>query len=432
MTASQELSSQDPQMQDLESQESTQEDPTAQDPEAQDPTAQDPSIYDKTRAAGIIIRIITETKTLAILAVLCMLGACTEFFAGEPGRIEISIHAPRGLNTATPTTYGGIGPASSDIGPSSSITSSSTATLPVPDDFIIMIRDAEGETVYEGRLGDSPESITVPRGSYEICALSEYFTEPEFSSPQYGDTQVISVGSGETVSAELFCKQINSGLRLSVNDSFRNCFPAGALLLRSDSGELAWDYEETRIAYFSPGQVIVSLTESGYSQKLFSRELEAQEILQISLSASVDGSSGGISLQLDSSRTWLSDSFIHGEDNSSEIWGAYDVSQARQNAGKEGVWVRGYIVGVATGTGKIDFEPPFDKNTNIILGLRSASSDKSYCLSVELKSGAIRDELNLVDHPELLGRHIYMKGDLVSAYYGIPGLKNLEEYQLSD
>ena len=49
-------------------------------------------------------------------------------------------------------------------------------------------------------------------------------------------------------------------------------------------------------------------------------------------------------------------------------------------------------------------------------------------LSVELKKGELRDEVNLVDNPENLGRIIYLKGDLVEAYYGIPGIKNVTDY----
>ena len=89
----------------------------------------------------------------------------------------------------------------------------------------------------------------------------------------------------------------------------------------------------------------------------------------------------------------------------------------------------GYIVGVATNTGKFSFEAPFSKNTNLLLGLRSSSTDADYLLCVELKAGDVREELNLVDNPGIKGRQIYIKGDLVSAYYGIPGLKNVSEFQ---
>ncbi|MGN1214631.1 MAG: DUF6359 domain-containing protein [Candidatus Cryptobacteroides sp.] len=49
-------------------------------------------------------------------------------------------------------------------------------------------------------------------------------------------------------------------------------------------------------------------------------------------------------------------------------------------------------------------------------------------MSVKLVSGDIRNALNLVDNPTLLGRKVYLKGDLVSAYYGIPGIQNITEF----
>ena len=52
------------------------------------------------------------------------------------------------------------------------------------------------------------------------------------------------------------------------------------------------------------------------------------------------------------------------------------------------------------------------------------------CLSVQLSSGELRDALNLVDNPNILGRKICLRGDIVAAYYGLPGMKNLEAYEL--
>jgi hypothetical protein len=49
---------------------------------------------------------------------------------------------------------------------------------------------------------------------------------------------------------------------------------------------------------------------------------------------------------------------------------------------------------------------------------------------VELKKGAARDALNLVDNPQVLGHTVWLKGDLVESYYGIPGLKNVTEFAL--
>ena len=51
-------------------------------------------------------------------------------------------------------------------------------------------------------------------------------------------------------------------------------------------------------------------------------------------------------------------------------------------------------------------------------------------MSMQLPAGDVREALNLVDNPENLGRRLYVKGDLVEAYYGIPGIKNVTEFEL--
>ena len=109
---------------------------------------------------------------------------------------------------------------------------------------------------------------------------------------------------------------------------------------------------------------------------------------------------------------------------------ALTVSQATASAGEEDVWVSGYIVGGDLTSSSASFETPFTSRTNILLGSRSSASDRSSCLSVSLQSGYIRDELNLVDNPFLLGRKVCIKGDIVEAYYGLPGLKNLTDFEL--
>ena len=45
-------------------------------------------------------------------------------------------------------------------------------------------------------------------------------------------------------------------------------------------------------------------------------------------------------------------------------------------------------------------------------------------------TGDVLDALNLVDHEENLGRQVFLKGDIVEAYYGIPGLQNITEFEL--
>ena len=304
-------------------------------------------------------------------------------------------------------------------------------TLPDVGSFRLTVTDAAGRVYYDGPYDRTPDALTVPAGAYTVSAVSAEFDAPAYDLPQWGDTQVVSVAADAEVAVSLACTQLNSGLRLAVDDSFRQAFPGGTLHLTGAGGGLDHPYDEQRIAFFRPGAVSVELDDGGYRQTLFARTLEPRQILSIRLNANVGSRSGGISLQLDTTRTWLSEVFTPGGAGAGDIAQAYDVATARTRAGEKGVWVVGYIVGVATGTGKIAFSPPFTKNTNLVLGTRASTADKDRCLAVELRAGDIRDALNLQDNPSLLGRKVYIKGDLVSAYYGIPGLKAPSEYQFN-
>lgn len=297
------------------------------------------------------------------------------------------------------------------------------------EDYILTVHDAKGNPLYEGRFGDSPEQLEVPPGSYTVRAVSEEFTEAAFDKPQFGDTQVVVVRSGESVSVELCCRQTNCGIRLHVDESFREAFPGGTLHVSGNKGSLSYGYSESRTAFFAPGDISVSVLREGAQQALFTRTLEAQQILRVRMSASESGTSGSIRIQVDTARIWIDDEYAFGDGGASDIGNALSVTEAREHVGEKGVWVRGYLVGVASGTGRINFDPPFTRNTSVALGLRASTVNEDYCINVELKSGDIRDGLNLMDNPQIHCRQVYIKGDLVSSYYGLPGLKNVSEYQ---
>ena len=190
-----------------------------------------------------------------------------------------------------------------------------------------------------------------------------------------------------------------------------------------------------------PGSVSVILKEGTSSQTLVTRNLEAREILSLGITCpssagtSADGGSS-ISIRVDTLRTWTEEEYTIGSGqgdpgvSSSE---AYSVSQAKEHAGEKGVWVCGYIVGGDLSSSKngIKFEPPFESMTCIAIASRSSVSEKSSCMSVQLVKGDFREALNLVEHPELIGRKVYLKGDIEASYYGIPGLKNLTGYSFN-
>lgn len=303
---------------------------------------------------------------------------------------------------------------------------------PDKDDFMLSVTGSDGSTVYHGRFGDSPESIIVDPGSYTVSILSEEFRAPAFDCPQYGDTQIVVVQPGEKACVTLNCRQVNCGIRLDITDSFTGAFPDGTLTLKSNSGSLQYMYAETRTAYFQPGSVSLVLDRGSKTETLFTRTLVEQQILVVELNAGgTDSGAAGISVQLDTTREWISEQYFYGDRGAGNNGTAcaYSVSEAKEHAGQEDVWVYGYIVGCFNTSGSPTFSGPFTKNTNLVVAGRAGTTDKDHCISVELKAGAIRDALNIVDHPENVGRKVYLRGDMVDAYYGLIGIKQLTEFQ---
>lgn len=311
--------------------------------------------------------------------------------------------------------------------------------LPDTSDFILSILDSAGEPVYQGAYGDCPESMELPSGSYSVSVMSEEFDKPEFSRPQFGDEQCVVVPAGGTACVSLVCAQVNSGIRLFIDPAFLAEYPDGVLLLKSSSGRLVYGYSEKRVAYFKPGDVSLVLNQGSSDQVLMTRTLKAREILQLKIGVASGGapswgasSSGEMKIAVDTTRNWLIGDLVIGEDESggADVTDALTVAAALNSIGSEDVWVSGYIVGGDLTSSSASYEEPFASRTNLLLGPRSSTRDRSSCVSVQLPSGKLRDALNLVDNPHLLGRKVYLRGDIVEAYYGIPGIKNISDYEL--
>ncbi len=318
------------------------------------------------------------------------------------------------------------------------------ADIPDTNDFILSIADAGGGLLYKGSYGAGPEKLEVAPGSYAVRVVSREFEEPLFDAPQYGDEQIVLVESGKTTAVHLFCSQMNAGVRLKVGETFAVNYPGGTLYMRSPSGPLVYTYGEMRTGYFKPGPIWLELSCDGETRTLFSRELEAGGILTMKLNSgySVLEESGvaarygeGITMELDTARNWTYGEYTDsgsGGTPGSGMSEAYSVGQARAMAAESpgDVWVYGYIVGGDCTSSSCSFSAPFKSATNMVIAAKSSGTDKESCLSVQLQKGDIRDALNLVDNPSNLGRQVFLKGDLVPKYYGIPGIQNLTGYRL--
>lgn len=310
-----------------------------------------------------------------------------------------------------------------------------SSDIPDTSDFILTVTDSKGKTVYQGAYGDCPETMSVSAGSYVVKAMSSEFEKPAFSSPQYGDEQCVVVPEGGVADVKLLCRQMNSGVKLRIAKNFLTQCPDGVLFLKSDQGKLMYGYSEKRVAYFLPGNVSLILSESGRDQVLMTRTLQAQEILSLGVSVAPSGASSTesrISVAVDTTRNWIDEAYVIGgqDNNGSDVADAMTVLQAQSAAGSKDVWVCGYIVGGDLTSANASFDEPFSSRTNILLGPKSSTADKDACLSVQLPAGSLRDQLNLVDNPQNLRRKVYLRGDVVDAYFGIPGIKNISQFSM--
>ena len=307
----------------------------------------------------------------------------------------------------------------------------------VPDtgDFIITINDSKGTVLYSGKYSACPEVLELSAGSYVVKAVSCSFDKPTFSKPQYGDEQCVVVPAGGVVQVKLACSQQNCGVTLKIDRTFLEGCPEGVLFLKCDHGKLMYSYSEKRTAYFLPGRISLVLNQGDGDEVLMTRTLNACEMLTLGVSAAVSSAaspSASVSVRVDTSRIWMYDEYVIGGQNQQggDQDEALTISQARNSAGAEDVWVSGYIVGGDLTPSAASFDIPFTSRTNLVLGPKSITIDRSACMSLQLPAGDVREALNLVDNPENLGRRIYVKGDVVEAYYGIPGIKNVSEFEL--
>lgn len=315
------------------------------------------------------------------------------------------------------------------------------AVSEIPDtgDFILTISDSKGAPIYSGRYDDCPESIQVPAGNYAVKVISHEFSKPAFASPQFGDEQCVTVPSGGVANVRLVCEQINCGVRLKVSPDFLSAYPDGVPWLKASQGKLMYGYSEKRCAYFVPGNVSLLMSRGGSDEVLMTRSLQARDMLLLKVTVADNGNGSesdspyaNVTVAIDTTRNWITDSYVIGGDaaKGSASDDAMTVAQARNSAGAEEVWVSGYIVGGDLSSTSASFESPFEYRTNILIGPKSTTSSRTSCLSVQLPAGEVRDALNLVDNPLNLGRKVLLKGNIVEAYYGMPGIKNITDFEL--
>lgn len=101
----------------------------------------------------------------------------------------------------------------------------------------------------------------------------------------------------------------------------------------------------------------------------------------------------------------------------------------------ETAWVKGYIVGfINTDISSVlkaetaGFTVPATVKTNMLMAADPNERNWEKCISVQLPSGAVRNALNLGDHPENQGKLVTIKGETGSKYCGVYGVRSVSAY----
>lgn len=303
--------------------------------------------------------------------------------------------------------------------------------LPDTNSFILLVKSNTGETLYNGLYGARPAEIVVPAGTYEVSVHSVEFEKPAFEMPQYGDSKVIVVSNGEKASVAFLCKLLNSGMKFSFSENFLKKYNNGYLLLEQEAGDLEYLFTENRTGYLKAGNVGICHKTTSASEPLFSRTLGAGEIYNITLDASSAESGSEFTIEVDTTAVYINEKVVIGEEFSgadgSNTQKAVSVSQAKNRIG-DTLWVWGYIVGGDMSSSSVTFVGPFTKDSHIAIAENASENSRDACFSVELSKTAVKSALNLVSNPSNLGRKVFLKGVVVSSYFGLNGLKKVSEY----
>lgn len=116
--------------------------------------------------------------------------------------------------------------------------------------------------------------------------------------------------------------------------------------------------------------------------------------------------------------------------------GYLTVAQLQNAEAGDYVTLRCYIVGYAKGSSSSGFNfglpTESEVRSNIVVADTLVIDDDTALAACQLKANsAEREELNLVDNPDLLGQHIYLQGT-VKKYFGLMGLYPVDGYEFID
>lgn len=294
-------------------------------------------------------------------------------------------------------------------------------------DFFLRISDDYSDVLNE-RIGNLPEQIALPVGTYTIGAYSMEFSEPKFETPFYSGKTIVDIESDEIQEVSLVCSQANAGIKVVWTSAFAIHYSTFQAQIISSDGYLNYSSTEERTGYYLPGTVSILILADGLTIDGGTITLAARDMVT-AVMRPIDVEFGGLTINISIDETLYQRNVdvlvdpdnLEYEPNSET--NPYTIAQAITKQGENAVWITGYIVGSKPSSG-YDYVNGAWQTTNIVIADDTDETSDTKCIFVELGSGSYRANLNLIDHADYLHRKIVIKGNLTT-YQSRAGIRNL-------
>lgn len=143
--------------------------------------------------------------------------------------------------------------------------------VPEAGDFSLTIKNADGETIGSWeKFSEYDASTVVPVGEYTVSASYGDATAEGFDGLSYAGSSSANVTEGETTEVSVQCTINKARVSIAYTDAFKQYFSAySASITSSHSNNVSFAADETRAAYFVPGNldVYLDVTRPGASEK---------------------------------------------------------------------------------------------------------------------------------------------------------------------
>ena len=297
------------------------------------------------------------------------------------------------------------------------------------EDFILCINNGRADVIKE-RISRLPAEISLPVGVYTIEAQSMEFSDPKFEIPFYSGKTTVEIEAGETKEVSLICAQGNAGVKVVWSYDFPILYNTYHAQIDCDEGYLHYSSSETRTGYFLPGTVSINIHADGFNINGGSITLAARDMVTATLRPKNENiPSGGFTIDIFVDQTVNERDVIVIVDPDYPLPNSetnpYNIAQAIERQGENGVWVTGYIVGAKPSSGYDFVNNETWQATNIVLADDIEETDSYKVIFVELLSSSqYRTNLNLLDNEGILHRKVLLRGNLLT-YQSRSGLRNL-------